>query len=58
MINICARETSLGHVMMWSSIFVLIGVVFHEPPGKKQNMLLYFTIGQLPLTVVLAPVTP
>jgi hypothetical protein len=31
--NICARETTPGHVIMRVIIFALIGVVFHEPHG-------------------------
>jgi hypothetical protein len=38
-------------------IIVLIGVVFHGPHGKRQNMQPSFTRGQLPLTLLLAPVT-
>jgi hypothetical protein len=32
--NICARETTPGHVIMRVIIFVLIGVVFHGPHGS------------------------
>jgi hypothetical protein len=31
--NICARETTLGHVIMRVIIFALIGVVIHGPHG-------------------------
>jgi hypothetical protein len=31
--NICAGETTLGHMMMRVIIFALIGVVFHGPHG-------------------------
>jgi hypothetical protein len=31
MISVCARETTLGHVMMWVLIIILTGVVFHGP---------------------------
>jgi hypothetical protein len=31
--NICARETTLDHVIMRVIIFALIGVVFHGPHG-------------------------
>jgi hypothetical protein len=31
--NICAGETTLGHVIMRVIIFALIGVVFHGPHG-------------------------
>jgi hypothetical protein len=57
MVSVCAGETTLGHLMMWAPIIVLIGVVFHGLHGKRQNM-------QPPLqedsylTVPLAPVTP
>jgi hypothetical protein len=32
--NICARETTLGHVIMRAIIFALIGVVVHGPHGS------------------------
>jgi hypothetical protein len=31
--NICAGETTPGHIIMRAIIFVLTGVVFHGPHG-------------------------
>jgi hypothetical protein len=45
MISLCARETSLGHVMLWVLITALIGVVFHGILGKRQNTQPSFTQG-------------
>jgi hypothetical protein len=58
MIRKCAGEKTCGYVMIWSPIIVLVGVVFHRPHGKRQNMQPSFTREQLPLTMPLAPVTP
>jgi hypothetical protein len=57
MISICAKETTLGHVMMWVLFIVLIRVVFHGPHGRGLNMKPSFTRGKLPLTAPVAPVT-
>jgi hypothetical protein len=57
MINICAREATLGHVTMWVLIIVLIRVVFHGPHDRRLSMQASFTRGKLPLTAATAPVT-
>jgi hypothetical protein len=43
MISICAGETTLGHVMMWVLIIVLIGVVSHGPHDRGLSTQPYFT---------------
>jgi hypothetical protein len=55
--NICARETTLGHVMMRVIIFFLIGVVFHGPHGTGLTTQPFFKRALLPLTAIKAPVT-
>jgi hypothetical protein len=57
MTSICARETTLGRVMIRVLITDLTEVVFYGPHGKGQNMQPSFTRGKLPLTAPLAPVT-
>jgi hypothetical protein len=57
MISVCARETTLGQVMMWDLIIALIGVVFHEPHDKGISMQPSCTRGKLTLTKPMAPVT-
>jgi hypothetical protein len=47
-INICAWETTLGHVMMWVLIIVLTGVVFPGPHGRGLNTQPSFTRRKLP----------
>jgi hypothetical protein len=53
----CARETTLGHVITWVLIIVLVGVVFHGPHDRDLTMKPSFTRGKLPLTAPTAPVT-
>jgi hypothetical protein len=57
MISVCAGETTLGHVIMWILIIVLIGVVFHGPHGRRLSTQLSFTKGKLPLPAPIAPAT-
>jgi hypothetical protein len=56
MISVCARVA--GPVVAWAGIIALTGVVFYGLPSRWQNTQPSFTKGQLPLTVLLAPVTP
>jgi hypothetical protein len=55
MVSMCARETTLGHVMMWVFIIALIKVVFHVPHGRGLNMQPSLTREKLPLTAPEAP---
>jgi hypothetical protein len=59
--SICAREITLGHVMMRVIIFVLTGVVFHGPYStglNTQKCLKHsFKRALLPLTAIKAPIT-